>query len=110
MKHNRCEDHTARKIIYKTTIRFEDGTEKIYVGQDITDSWLYMGSPKLKSMEADKLMGKKIKEIVKSILWESYTASKKEIDAIEKEFIVEMQANRPGKGYNLRPKYKAFDV
>lgn len=44
--------------------------------------------------------------IRKQILWESETASEKELSEKEVEFIKQHQSNNPKIGYNQWPKYK----
>ncbi len=44
--------------------------------------------------------------IRKQIIWESATASDKEVNATEVEFIRKFESNNPSIGYNQWPKYK----
>jgi hypothetical protein len=94
------------KVIYKIT--FPNG--KIYVGQDTTDSLMtYFGSGVRSNINNDPTL-KKLKnfKIRKEIIWESSTATKKELKQKEDEYIVSLGANNPKKGYNLRPKFKEY--
>jgi hypothetical protein len=91
------------KVIYKIT--FPNG--KIYVGQDTTDSIMtYFGSGVRNNINNDPThKGLKDFNIRKQIIWESSTASKKELKQKEDYYIVSLEANNPDKGYNLRPKF-----
>jgi hypothetical protein len=92
------------KVIYKIT--YPNG--KIYVGQDTTDSLMtYFGSGDYHYINDDPTL-KELKDfnIRKEIIWESSTATKKELKQKEDEYIVSLEANNPKKGYNLRPKFK----
>jgi len=91
------------KVIYKIT--YPNG--KIYVGQDTTDSLMtYFGSGDNHYINNDPtLKGMKDFCIRKEILWESETASPQELKQKEDEFIVNLGANDPQNGYNLRPKF-----
>jgi hypothetical protein len=91
------------KVVYKIT--YPNG--KIYVGQDVTDSVGYFGSPNSKHMAAD-FDGDKRRDITirKQILWESETATPAEVNEKERELILEHRANDPAIGYNLWPKFK----
>jgi hypothetical protein len=91
------------KVIYKIT--YPNG--KIYIGQDVTDSIGYFGSPNSKLIEKDFTREqRKDFTIRKEILWESETASNKEVNQKEIEFIKKFRSNDPTIGYNLRPKFK----
>jgi hypothetical protein len=90
-------------VIYKIT--YPNG--KIYIGQDITDSIGYFGSPKSELIERDFTREQKRDFTVrKEILWESKTAAKEEVNRMEYKLIRELQSNNPNKGYNLRPKFE----
>ena len=72
------------KVIYKIT--YPNG--KIYIGQDVTDSIGYFGSPNSKLIEKDFTREqRKDFTIRKEFLWESETASNKEVNQKEIEFI-----------------------
>jgi hypothetical protein len=92
------------KVIYKIT--YPNG--KIYVWQDTTDSIItYLGSAVRNNINNDPThKGLKDFNIRKEIIWESSTATKKELKQKEDEYIVNLGANNPKKGYNLRPKFK----
>ena len=90
-------------IIYKIT--YPNG--KIYIGQDRTNTIDYFGSPDSKLIEKD--FSKKQRRnftIRKEILWESETATNKEVSQKEIEFIRQFQSNNPTIGYNKFPKFK----
>jgi hypothetical protein len=90
------------KVVYKIT--YPNG--KIYVGQDITNSPGYFGSPNWKSIAAD-FTHEQLSDFTvrKQILWESADASGDEVDAKEIEFILSLRSNNPAIGYNrtLKP-------
>jgi hypothetical protein len=90
------------KVIYKIT--YPNG--KIYVGQDVTCSISYFGSPNSRLVEADftKEQARDL-TIRKQILWESEDATNDEVDAKEIEFILALRSNDPAVGYNrsVRP-------
>lgn len=90
------------KVIYKIT--YPNG--KIYVGQDLTGSISYCGSPKSALVAADFTKEESRDLTVrKQILWESENATNEEVDAKEIEFIVALRSNDPAIGYNrsLKP-------
>ena len=90
------------KVIYKIT--YPNG--KIYIGQDITDSIAYFGSPNSKIIEKDfSREQRRDFTIRKEILWESKTATNKEVNEKEVEFIKLFKSNDPTIGYNRRPKF-----
>ena len=91
------------KVIYKIT--YPNG--KIYVGKDLTDSINYFGSAKNDLIEADfTRKDKRDFTIRKEILWESETATDREVHDKEIEFILELESNNPVIGYNQNPKMK----
>jgi hypothetical protein len=91
------------KVIYKIT--WPNG--KIYIGQDVTDSIGYFGSPTSKLIEKDFTREQRRDiTIRKEILYESETASNEEVNQKEIEFIKRYSSNDPAIGYNLRPKFK----
>lgn len=91
------------KVIYKIT--YPNG--KIYVGKDLTGSANYFGSANSKLIEqdftADQLRDFTIR---KEILWQSETASDREVNLKEIEFIHSLRANDPVIGYNRWPKFR----
>jgi hypothetical protein len=92
----------AWKVIYRITYP----NEKIYIGQDVTDTIRYFGSPSKKRMEADFTREQRRSfTITRDILWESETATNQEVTAMEMKLIREYRSNDPGVGYNLRPKF-----
>ena len=92
----------GRKVVYKIT--YPNG--KIYVGQDITNSATYFGSPNSKIVAAD-FTPQQLRDFTvrKQILWESADATNDEVDAKEIEFILSLKSNDPAIGYNrtLKP-------
>ncbi|SIS53199.1 GIY-YIG nuclease family protein [Phaeovulum vinaykumarii] len=92
-------------VIYKVT--WPNG--KIYVGSDLTDSISYFGSPDDQLIEQDfpnRETRQKI-TVTREILWESTTATKAEVLALERRLIVELRANDPSIGYNRRPVFRS---
>jgi len=90
------------KVIYKIT--YPNG--KIYVGQDVTGSIGYFGSPNSALVAADFTREQASDfTIRKQILWESDTATKVEVTAREREFIRALRSNDPAIGYNRSPKF-----
>jgi hypothetical protein len=94
------------KVIYKIT--YPNG--KIYIGKDLTDSINYFGSA------SDQLIAKDFTReerkdftIRKEILWESETATNKEVNLKEVEYIRYYQSNNPSIGYNQTPKFKSLE-
>jgi hypothetical protein len=90
------------KVVYKIT--YPNG--KIYVGQDLTGSISYFGSPKSALIAADSTKEQSLDFTVrKEILWESNNATDEEVDAKEIEFILTLRSNDPAIGYNrtLKP-------
>jgi hypothetical protein len=94
------------KQVYKITYP----TGKIYVGKDSIGSHRYFGSPNMDIINKDfDTLPKEIKldySIRKQILWESETASEKELSEKEVEFIKLLKSNNPDIGYNQWPKFK----
>ncbi len=91
------------KVIYKIT--YPNG--KIYIGQDVTNSINYFGSALSKTIELDfSPEQRKSFTIRRDILWDSETASNKEVTQMEIKFIREYESNNPKIGYNLFPKFK----
>jgi hypothetical protein len=90
------------KVVYKIT--YPNG--KIYVGQDITGSAGYFGSPNSKLIAAD-FTRDELRDftIRREILWESDAATNAEVTQKEVEYIRGLGANDPAVGYKLRPKY-----
>lgn len=95
------------KIVYKIT--YPNG--KIYVGKDATNSINYFGSAAGKLIEADFSPAERARfTITREVLWSSETASARDLHAKETAFIVALQANHPGRGYNRRPAWKSPDA
>lgn len=93
----------AWKVVYRIT--YPNG--KIYIGQDVTDTIRYFGSPSKTRMEADFTREQRRSfTITRDILWESETATNQEVTAMEMKLIREYRSNDPEIGYNLRPKHR----
>jgi hypothetical protein len=91
------------KVIYKIT--YPNG--KIYVGKDLTGTLNYFGSANSKIIEIDFTSEQKRNfSIRKEILWESETATDKEINQTEIYFINLLKSNDSSIGYNQWPKFK----
>jgi hypothetical protein len=85
------------KVIYKIT--YPNG--KIYVGQDLTGSISYFGSPNSRLVEAD-FTPEQARDFTlrKQIVWESEDATDEEVDTKEIEFILALRSNDSAIGYN----------
>lgn len=91
------------KVIYKIT--YPNG--KIYVGQDVTDSINYFGSASSELIAKDFTREQRRDfTIRKEILWESESATSKEVNEKEVEYILALEANNPAVGYNQRSVFK----
>jgi len=87
-------------VIYKIT--YPNG--KIYIGKDLTDSINYFGSADSRTIEKDFTREERRDfTIRKEILWESETASDKEVNIKEVEYINVFRSNDPSIGYNQWP-------
>lgn len=88
------------KVVYKIT--YPNG--KIYIGKDLTNTLNYFGSANSRLIEQD--FGPEERKdftIRKEILWESETASNREVARVEVEFIRRFGSNDPEIGYNRWP-------
>ncbi len=93
------------KVIYKIT--YPNG--KIYIGKDLVDTLNYFGSANSKLIEKDFTREQQRDfTIRKEIIWESETATDKEVNQKEVEFIILYKSNDPAIGYNRWPKYRAI--
>lgn len=91
------------KVVYKIT--YPNG--KIYVGQDLTDSINYFGSASSDLVAKDVTREQRRDfTIRREILWESETASDKDVSHKEVEFIQRLRANDPAIGYNQWPRLR----
>ena len=94
------------KQVYKITYP----TNKIYIGKDSYGSFRYFGSPNIDLINADfEKLPREIQlnyTIRKEILWESESATEKELSQKEVEFIRQYNSNDPAIGYNQWPKFK----
>jgi hypothetical protein len=94
------------KVVYRIT--WPNG--KIYVGQDVTGSIGYFGSPRHSYIELDFTPEQRRSlTITKDILWESETATKQEVNEMERHYIVTLRANDPAVGYNRWPRWKSHN-
>ena len=93
------------KIVYKVT--WPNG--KIYVGSDLTDTITYFGSgnPAIIAADFPERSQRRTMTVTREILWESETASAREVRAVELDFIRRLRSNHPSIGYNRFPGYKA---
>lgn len=90
-------------VIYRIT--YPNG--KIYIGQDVTDSINYFGSASSDLIAADFAREDRMSfTITRDILWESESASKAEVDEMERRAIIEFRSNDPTVGYNRWPKFR----
>jgi hypothetical protein len=96
------EDENLMNVIYKITYP----NDKIYFGQNRTDSTNHFGSASSELIAKDftHKHGRDF-TIRKVILWESKTASPKEVSQKEIEFILKLRSNDPTVGYNQWPKF-----
>ena len=93
------------KVIYRIT--YPNG--KIYIGQDVTNSINYFGSASSKLIATDFTREERMSfTIVRDILWESESASKLEVDEMERRVILEYRSNDPAIGYNRRPRFRGL--
>ena len=91
------------KVIYKIT--YPNG--KIYIGKDLTDCINYFGSASSKLIEKDfNRSQRKDFKIREEIIWESSSATDKEVNQKEIYYIHEYSSNNPEIGYNQWPKFK----
>lgn len=91
------------KVIYKIT--WPNG--KIYVGKDLTGSIAYFGSAS-SDLIAKDFANEQWRDITvrKEILWSSETASDREVNQKEVEYILSFRSNDPAVGYNQWPKLR----
>ena len=91
------------RVVYKIT--YPNG--KIYVDQDVTGSIGYFGSPNSAYIARDFTAEERRSfTITRDILWESKTAAQKEVNAMERHFIVTLRSNDPSIGYNRWPRFR----
>lgn len=94
----------SMQVIYKITYP----NNKIYVGQDVTNSIGYFGSPNSACLAADFTAEQRRSfTVTRDILWESDSATKEEVNAMERHFITALRSNDPTIGYNQRPGFKS---
>ena len=92
------------KVIYKIT--YPNG--KIYIGQDLTDTIDYFGSPDSELIAKDFTREQRRDFTVrKEILLElPDSTDNSEVSRYEAAFITKYESNDPAKGYNQRPKLR----
>jgi hypothetical protein len=91
------------KVIYKIT--YPNG--KIYIGKDLTGTVSYFGSVDSRLIQRDFTPEECLDiTIRKEIIWESETATEREVNAKEVEFIRAFKSNDPAVGYNRWPKFR----
>jgi len=91
------------KIVYKIT--YPNG--KIYVGKDLAYNINYFGSASHAHVARDFTLEEQLDFTVrKEVLWHSTTATDREVNTVEVEFIRRLHANDPSVGYNRWPKIK----
>jgi len=92
------------KVIYKIT--YPNG--KIYIGQDLTDTIDYFGSPNSPLIASDFTREQRRDfTIRKEILLEfPDTTDNREITRQEVALILQYESNNPAKGYNRSPKFR----
>lgn len=80
---------------------------KLYVGRVLTNTLNYFGSASSRLIEEDFSREQQRDFTVrKEILWESTTASNREVHLKELEYITSLRSNDPTIGYNRWPKFK----
>ena len=91
------------KVIYKIT--YPNG--KIYIGKDLTGTLNYFGSADSRLIESD-FSYEEMRDftIRKEILWESESATDREVALREAATIRKLASNDPNIGYNRWPKHK----
>lgn len=90
------------KVVYRIT--YPSG--KIYIGKDLTGSANYFGSASSDLIEADHTP-EQLRDftIRREYLWESDTATDREVNDKEVELIRLHRSNDPKVGYNRWPKF-----
>ncbi len=94
------------KIVYKIT--YPNG--KIYIGKDLTNSINYFGSASHDLISADFTPEqRRIFSITREVLWQSDTATDREVNEMEVRLIKDFNSNDPKIGYNRWPKFNERD-
>lgn len=93
------------KVIYKIT--YPNG--KIYIGQDLTDTIDYVGSPDSRLIAQDFSRPQRWDFTIKKEILIEFpdTMDNRVITRQEIALILQYEANNPAKGYNQRPKFRA---
>ncbi|HMV11890.1 MAG: GIY-YIG nuclease family protein [Nitrosomonas sp.] len=90
-------------VIYRITYP----NNKIYIGQDRTNSINYFGSASSELISQDFTNEQRQSfTITRDILWSSECASQSEVTHVEYELIERYHANNPAVGYNQFPPFK----
>ena len=91
------------KVIYKIT--YPNG--KIYIGKDLTNNINYFGSADSKLIAQDFTREQRRDfKIRKEILLDSESATNKEVNQLEVDYIRKYESNNPDIGYNQWPKFR----
>jgi len=90
-------------VVYRITYP----NNKIYIGQDRTNSINYFGSASSDLIARDFTPEQRRSfTITRQILWESESASKTEVTQKEIELILHYCSNNPSIGYNQTPPFR----
>src|SRR5437016_9724340 len=95
---NEAQDRKM-KVIYKIT--YPNG--KIYIGQDLTDTIDYFGSPNSKLIEKDFTREQRRDFTVRKEILQEFLDT---TDNSEVALIIKHGSNDPSKGYNRNPKFR----
>ena len=91
------------KVVYRIT--YPNG--KIYVGKDLTGTANYFGSADSRVIEQDFTIEERADfTIRKEIIWQSDTATDREVGQREVQLIRELSSNDPEVGYNRWPPFR----
>jgi hypothetical protein len=103
--------HVEGRKIEEGDLQDHLSNQKIYVGQDVTNSIGYFGSPNSAYLAADFTDEQRRSfTVTRDILWESESANKEEVNAMERHFIETLRSNDPSIGYNQRPHFKSHNA
>lgn len=96
-----------KKLIMNVVYRITYPNNKIYIGQDRTNSINYFGSASSDLIAQDFTQEQRRSfTITREILWESESASKTEVTQKEIELILHYGSNDPSIGYNQPPPFR----
>ncbi|MGY3802497.1 GIY-YIG nuclease family protein [Pigmentibacter ruber] len=92
------------KIIYKIT--YPNG--KIYIGQDFTNNYNYFGSIDEELLKRDFSDDDILSfTIIKEVIFREKNITKKSLNLLEKNYILQYNSNNPNVGYNKLPVYSS---